>query len=959
MRIDNIYKVVITAANRQQIADAKDLSQKERKLILRCCNALPTLNYLDKDFGQDTAKKTAFQKNLAKENKALKLLIKKLEAEQNPNAQGRNLCTIIGLIFKKIAEILHLRIASSYLHKKLIATQDKAFIHDRFSITYNDMISRLMNMHIKQEKRYHVLKTIESFYLLHVHNPNNNLYVSKAEIREKTGLIVLDGDRVELAPELLLDKYEKAKESNNLHNFFEEAFNPNDKGFKACYKRIKQFNNKENENVKYGPEDPKKPDTPPNVVNIDDIKGNVDLIDKLHHHLNDKEATIFNIYQEKFLDIQINNFLANNRQLSKQQILIHPHFYDNYANNENFEKYLIKENIIGKQCSDGVITRDNLPELINNLVRMEMLGIKPPVVPPRFKPDQEPEIDNKPINPQPINPQPVNNPKPQIIELNQPIDLKNHPYPELIAKCKEKAKLVFLEEVRYLNIRTNADQIVYNKMLKDLKVAEDAVEFWNQSAKEFVKNFHQFEKINEIMAQMQEVPKILLNVKPLTKEEQDLYDQMLQDLKAHKKDLLKYRTSKETIKGFNQCGQNIIKVIEDVCKNNNVINCRWINKLLLHGEYPIHETLPRVINGPRILLKAYQKSKEQGLLLNLFNVALKNYNCFENRLQDIQYFMENNNMLEDVDIKELLKPPFIPNVSKKVSHKKNMDAILEFFIDMQARKYYKDTKKMDIDLEWLKPLHKDHPKYKITEEDDFFQEHYNNKANFIKFLIDEVKIIGEKASDEFTAKELDKYAQLLAETPIKLIEEEYLNNNFIKNPGKEIDLIKNHSIKIERNAEDTDESYEDRLNEEKEIRIQKRQEVLMKNAMDKHKTKQENILQLLQYFIEYQALDYAWRNDILIDNNWLTPQGDRKKILDNEDFKKEYYTKENFKKFLQKYALGKQTSDEFVFTKEILEDYAESFKQAYLLENYEQKEDDDPLDSVSGLFKDPTNGNKE
>lgn len=374
MRLDHISRIVITAEHASE-DQRKTLSQIQRKLLLLCCDAL-----------QNPRNHSV----LNDKKHELKALVNRLTLEPNPKAikNTNKIWKIFCSIIKAIANFLHIRVGIENLTKGLHETFDKSFIKKEPKPVYREIISSLMKQpNIDQNLRKEALKAIESFYLLAIHgdstkalyNPHyfENLTAVK-HLKEKTGLIEqkFDQSTIELMQkslDLLVDRFEAAKNANTLNEFFENAFNSADKSLTSRYERLlgedKEWENNWRANH-------------PQVNGDGAAQVNAPEVPFLN--LNKKNA-IWERY-EVFLENQMKKYGEDVQDRSedpwheiKERFFQNPDFRLFYANDKNFENYLIKEEkmLDVETIEEGKISRDDIRAVIDGYIDNEMLGRKP------------------------------------------------------------------------------------------------------------------------------------------------------------------------------------------------------------------------------------------------------------------------------------------------------------------------------------------------------------------------------------------------------------------------------------------------------------------------------------------------------------------------------------------------------------------------------------------------------
>lgn len=691
-------------------------------------------------------------------------------------------------------------------------------------------------------------------------------------------------------------------------------------------------------------------------------------------------------------------------------------FVNQFATTENFKKYLINHNllgkIIGKKCTDGTFTQKDLEQLITEFVNYNMLGENVQEI-PEPQPQPQPQKHNKISKKEKI-------PKNEVIEKKLQEHILEH-------KDEGDKKIQFSEKLE--------------QKLSDAPVINEA-----------------------------------------------LYNEVLDDLSSFRYQLKNYKRCQESIDACYTLCVNQKEILEYLDKyyaenpNYRTYTFYPYTSYKEDGESPLHTEYPPpkdqrdkrpftlaevqgTVRNAAILFNAYKKSKQKGILKKFFEMLQNGEYCIDHRIMSIAEFITKHfNFFENVNIKDLISPPPVPLVNEKLTNQNNIKNIVEIFTEIQARKFYKDKHSKDIDLSWIKPENEDsHPRTQVIRDLEF-QKNYNNKANFIKFLKEDVGIIDKETKDELHETDIDKLSDLV-NGPIKEIKE-YMNpqSDFNYQPMQRdhyqihfeeidkqlkkvkrqvkkriearLDIVKSKieslaekesinqeillgffieyqalyyalfnyividenwlsSQKVEilqdekfkkgcnekefkiflekfknlakkeipfnndylrlteeyMNKDDlaykplkhnyTAEKYlADRVSEEKikneiRLRITKRRDVLnQKIDWDEKKTKNENIEVILGLFTELQALDYAWKENIIIDENWLTPgTGGKAEILKNENFRKSkckingktwnYLNKANFRQFLRAKFLGRLTSDQFIFTEKSIEEYAE------------------------------------
>ena len=689
MRIDYISKALMTCDFASQ-SQKKQLTQQDRKLLLLCSEAL-----------------LYPRRKIDLKIEDIKELIKKLE--NNPKIEKKGSCHFINSIFKAIANVLHLRIGFHRLDKTVHQAFEKSLkpkAHEAINPAYNQMISHVMRTpNLLPDQRHQVLETIQSFYLLSVHAPffERNAQMGAKFItdfiEEKTGLSIghwvpeITMQSVKNAPEMLMNKFLQAQNSNQLFEFFTKAFGNDDLTFELRYQRIASYGKNDNqpadidqrplyinENKNHFADLPQKPHEmvleEPNYV---------ELLEKDNNKIKEKSEILWGIC-ETFQENQFINFDVDfgysmkwKPMLSwyqiKEKILQHPDFLANYANTENFEKHLLNEEfILGRQCKDGQITGENLPRLIEDLFENGMLGkkqkpIPKPVYQPQWNDDINIPVDNKPEEP----------------VLNNKTNEFTKPYEEIQLELDKHVPL-------------------YSKTVKELIDACYKISLYKE---ELIKN--------------------------ITRNNQGLWD----------KDY-----------GWNG-GKRLIG-------------------LVIHTEHTPEETLGIIQHAPIVFYDAFLKFKKEDKLKDFFRVlgTLGHNACIEGRLQGLQEYMVENEMIESVDDAIRLVPPVVPVVSKTDTKQHNIGRMLKVFTELQARKFYRDSGKT-LDAEWLKVPG---PKQVILENDKF-QKEYNTKALFLKFLRDEAKIVGQETGDTkhangaiFTEEDVEIEAQACKDADLLEVE---------------------------------------------------------------------------------------------------------------------------------------------------------------------------------------------
>lgn len=404
------------------------------------------------------------------------------------------------------------------------------------------------------------------------------------------------------------------------------------------------------------------------------------------------------------------------------------------------------------------------------------------------------------------------------------------------------------------------DQKVIGKNCKDGAINE-------QDIKDIIKRYVDFEmlfkKVVEIKPQI--IPVQPNYYRDKKADADDKIKQLVAENRVHEQSPLFDEILVEAMK-FN-CNKTVTNLIEGIHKlalyqkelleytsiaeNRNYEGWYFPQKLLgviIHMENPEKETKYFLENAPGILLEGYKGAKKSGKLKHFFGDAFISA-CLEYCMVHMQEYIKNN-MLEDVDVKILLAPPMTPLVNKTETKQKNIGRIFEVFTDLEARKYAK-IHNIQINTEWLIAGEKG-TKGKIFL-DDAFLENYANNVNFILYLRDKVKCIGQETSEgAITEKDIYDYAQI----------------------------------------------YVDAYS-------------LGEVAISKKKSKEQNLSAMKDLFIERQALLFAEDTEQELDSNWDKPEGTKAKILKQTDFTQNYLTQEKLLKFFEEdlKLIGKKTSE--------------------------------------------------
>lgn len=783
-----IYKAVITGqlANEHQ---QKELRQRERKLLLLCSKSILENGDI------------APIKQLEGKGKEINKLIKKLEQTPNPKVLkcSNFICRFIRSFFKGIGNLLSLRVGSRSLTRQLAHTYYKKFPNHEVNFRhYKDIISTLMGMHgLDSTDKHSALKTIESFFLLSMHMQNDSLRFLNGKlsgdlIKEKTDLSIdlvnVDEDQIEKAHEDLWNKYQEAKGAGVLHDFFTQAFKVNDKknnkNFGHLCESIRNFNvpapdpfrihdpfirkqnpdNRLNPDIRLNRDHNKPPFVPPLQE------------PNFFHPLCDKDETMYNMLKF-FEDLQLYQYASElhieNLPLDqiRERIIgdnnLKTNFYANFANADNFEDYLKDKNFIGRNCKDGPLTSQEVANRINNFV--EELGQLGRGLLLNKEADKQETIYNYCLKFQ----------KKQMKKYQQANAerYRNH--------SKNVIENDILQRDDFYN--NYASKKKFEKYLnKENVIGKNCTdgELKREDLPDLMKNLIGLLIGEEVVVQPRIIPQNPIGynrqpdnpppvnngapIEPIKDiaEYTQLYQEMIQEvMKQYQYQGRAY----QTITGIYKLVMNRKEVINFIGRTRHCEFCPSIG-LLMHCENPPKDTLDIANHAPKILFEQYKKHKKDGKLHDLF-AALQDGGgpCLEGRLYQLDDYLIRSGMLENVNTKLLLKPPLIPLVNDKEKKQKNILYMVEIFRELQARKFYKD--KNDVEVHdndkpcegWIATEipNKPHAKLDIINNEEF-QKAYNTRANFIKFLTDEVKILeGDKKTSEgpFTMEELNEQAQ--------------------------------------------------------------------------------------------------------------------------------------------------------------------------------------------------------
>lgn len=799
-----VYKAVLTA-NFSSKEQKKALTQKQRDLLLLCCKVLPK------------AGDVAHTEVLAGKGRQINQLIKKLEQDANPKVFHCSNCIsrVIASFFKGIANLLHLRLSSRRLNNQVHLASLRLSFNNRETLACFDMMSDLMKMRtVSHDKKHTAMKTIESFYLLSTHLqddllllPNGNL--SADLIKERIGLLTeLDRNKIKKAGEVLMNKYAEAKRANILTEFFTQAFDAEDKTLEKRYERINNFNvpEKLQNRRKYEPGQPVPLDdlirdgyhkyNKPNLNNfkLPDVYNPPVKEPDFFNPDSDKDETLFKMCQV-FQDIQLYHHAKALKiehlplETIKEKILgkndLRADFFVNYANTQNFEKYVKEKNVFGKNCKDGPLTLEDLPNSLENLVGMDMLG--------KVK---EQDLDAPGDKQDTVFKYCQNFQKKKMRKYQQDNNFryKGHPQPVVdqhilqqdnffsdYANTKKFEK--YLKKENIIGKKCTDGEIQQEDLPELMKHLVELGMLGEEEPPRIVRN--NFVNRNPEPDQKKANPVVAnIPIDPIgANEYAQLYEEMKNDVEKWSRN---NNRAKETMHIIYMCyvhKEAILKLIDDNgCKHaeynykrDNGHYCGGLSYfhtmpgIPIHTENNVADTKDIVTSTPRILFEQYVKHKKTNRLDKLFGALQDNGGpCLEGHIRQLNDYLINNNLLENVNVELLLKPPLIPLVSDKCTKEQNMHFMVNIFRELQARKYYMEKNNKDkIPPEWIEEMipHKAHIKGDIIANDDF-QKNYNNKVNYIKFLKDEVKLLeGEKKASDgpFVEADLERLAQYCAD----------------------------------------------------------------------------------------------------------------------------------------------------------------------------------------------------
>lgn len=740
MRLDFCISRVVLTATLANSEKRKELSQKDRRLIFLACEVL-----------RDHLTITTLH---GKEKQLKNLIVKLTNIRKVKQASCANrVCLALNNFFKSIANALHLRIGIHQLDKKLTQVFEQDLVKNDLFPSFWEMILNLKRsapvLKITPDEQDHILKTIISFYLISIHRstvmemqkkPDYMIVLDGASplvfMQNKTGLSLgkIDDQAIQLfkqAPEMLVQKYKESKASNQLSEFFKQAF-INGKDFYSLHKNLQNFNVKNDDQLVEPLKEPEK------VINNDIVEP-----------ILDKEATLWKL-GTAFLEEKMEEYaFLKNLELNietKNLIIESAPFYKVLANQINFEKYLRDSHIIGKVCSDGTITEEIFPKLLMNV--SQAMNFAEAIE--KVEDEKKPEVEQNLKVPNPVQNDPLKfpqmNPK-KAAPLQRFIDPGDEmllPIAKLNLREVKRPEIIKGRRYKYNHDGDFINQVIQKRPIppalankpeaeknKDENVHEadpNPVALNNNPAKEEEKNIEAFDfnKLNIEQAvfylkEMLECSKGHYNKGPV-----HLLINAVQALVINKNEVI------EKVKS-NPKGN--LEVIYDLIK------------LKIHPEHPLEETLAVIENAPRVLIEAYMEAKNRKELEVFFQKHFDfSHGCLEGCIELVQEYLFKINALKNP--KQALEAPLIPDVKKDMSMWDNTVEFLKVFKDLQARKFVENEGKnlgFVLDVKWLEA---GGTKDKIYERMDFEQKYSNEKA-FKDFLINEAKIIGKLTNEGY------------------------------------------------------------------------------------------------------------------------------------------------------------------------------------------------------------------
>lgn len=540
-------------------------------------------------------------------------------------------------------------------------------------------------------------------------------------------------------------------------------------------------------------------------------------------------------------------------------------FLNKYANTKQFKSYLEdKAAIYEKKCVDGVITKDELPILIENVASLygilgEEVDIPPkkPIVPPKA-PVVLPQV---PV----VLPQaPVVPPKAPL----QPIKPRRDEW--LDPKIDNKA----------VNIDNIDIEKTYNEMLKEYEQNYKAA-YPKERVKNTIDAFYLFTtKKAQVLADIESYYK---------KNPGDRY-------------IMYYPGTKNIPIHTEFPLAEVKQTIEDTAM------------IFTLYEKIIEKKSHDLIAGKALLAGFFRTLQQEGL-------------CVDARLTNLYEFCVDKNIMEDVKIEDLRKI-LIPLVDEKETQQHNIAEMIKRFTEIQARKYFKEKNQgAEIELSWFqKPEVNDlasHPRTQIIEDENF-QENYNNRKKFIEFLVDEVKIIGKKTKNSYCnidfIKDFEKKPPLKVKTlkePFHTIENEYFFQAYEQMPTiSNVPFKKYYEQKFKKEIKNA--TFQELKPSFDEIKVDC--EEMLKARIEKLKSllpatrelkSKEGVKRLNAIFEEWKALEYALDNNMMIGSDWLS---EKQNIVHLPEFNPGYYNQKTFETFLEKevvYEGGKTAESVF------------------------------------------------
>lgn len=811
MKVDYISRIVITAEHAKK-EQRKNLSQIQRKMLVLCCEALqkPGQNHL-----------------LDAKKRELKGILHTLTREADPVKKKANIIwRIVSSILKAIANFLGMRVSSQHLDKTLHKNFDSLFTKKETDPIYREIISALMEEpNLDQNQRNVALRIVESLYLLSIHGPetkavyNPHYFKNKPalnHLKEKTGLIEdkFDSNTTELMQkslDLLIDRYNAAKDNNTLNEFFENSFNSEDKTLTNLYQRL------------LGPEDKEWEDQ---WKANHPAEGADAAAEEVNMPLQNVATVLWKKY-EIFVDMQIRKFAEDLQDRSedpweqiKERLILNPDFQLFYANDKNFENYLVSQEKILDVVTveDGQITRDDVRDVIQNYILMEMLGRKPAhQVNPYVREEDEEAVD-------------INYKVPDARKL-------------LAEKRTNKYTEPFKEILDELNKHQPANRF-FGNTAKETILAVYKISLYKKELTKYIKNanagfggyrftqdlvgliLHTEHSKKEILGVVNDAPDELLSAYRIYKEKGTLNEffqvlntaggnaclegrmRAIQDDMAARNYLVDVKDAPPleppVVPGTNPKGTKASNLdffydlfveiqLWKYAKDNNMPideswRKRWVDQTIDEPKKKIlkEEKFKKEYSTKENLLKFL---KEEAKLAGQKTVAtfekgdIKNYiDSLDEPVKGIPEYMEaatlEKQAPKDVDAarfeekgeyrketKAEIKDRIIvrnealiklAKVDEKESIKQNLERFKEYFVEDRALTYAKKQWIM-IDKNWLVP--ETGGKAKILADEEF-QKSYLTKDEFKKYLLNSVGIMGKPTAGEgaFTEKDLDTFA---------------------------------------------------------------------------------------------------------------------------------------------------------------------------------------------------------